>query len=164
MTSNLKQAVPLTPVEWSTTPEGKTTRDNCFDGRRMQDGENLWAEAYHLYAKGVEEQRHEQRVNDLKVTIVSWINDCTEARKEYMELREASSQREQAWREFARISAQTTQERDAALQRVSESEASLSEMSKEFHSAINEPEYAGTRKDWIDRAYSAEAALERSKK
>lgn len=36
----------------------------------------------------------------------------------------------------------------------------MQEMARELHAAINEPMYAGTRKDWQDRALRAEAALE----
>lgn len=38
-------------------------------------------------------------------------------------------------------------------------EQALNEIAIELHAAINEPMYAGTRKDWIDRAYAAETQL-----
>lgn len=38
---------------------------------------------------------------------------------------------------------------------------SIQEMAKELHQAINEPMYAGTRKDWIWRAQAAEAEATR---
>ena len=34
--------------------------------------------------------------------------------------------------------------------------AAVETLSKEYHAAINEPEYAGTRADWIYRALTAE--------
>ena len=36
----------------------------------------------------------------------------------------------------------------------------LADCSKEYHAAISEPEYAGTRADWIHRAQAAEAKVE----
>lgn len=56
---------------------------------------------------------------------------------------------------------------EALCARIAELEASLADCSREFHSAIHEAEYAGTRKDWIERAQAAEAKvqeLERSSK
>lgn len=35
----------------------------------------------------------------------------------------------------------------------------IQQTAREFHAAINEPMYAGTRQDWIDRAYHAENAF-----
>jgi len=36
-------------------------------------------------------------------------------------------------------------------------------MAEELHAVINEPMYAGTRKDWVDRCYAAELEVERLK-
>jgi hypothetical protein len=57
--------------------------------------------------------------------------------------------------EFQRLAArlQETEEENAKLQEAG------NEIAVELHAAINEPMYAGTRKDWIDRAYAAESSL-----
>lgn len=43
-----------------------------------------------------------------------------------------------------------------AAHRTAELERQLDELTKEYHAAINEPEYAGTREDWKHRAFLAE--------
>jgi len=49
----------------------------------------------------------------------------------------------------------------AALQReLAAANKAVKELTTEFHAAINEPSYAGTRQDWINRCMSAEAELE----
>ena len=42
-----------------------------------------------------------------------------------------------------------------------EADARIQELAKEYHDAINEPMYAGTRQDWIGRCYMAEERIER---
>lgn len=45
-------------------------------------------------------------------------------------------------------------------QQLGDAERVIGVLSKEYHQAINEPEYAGTRQDWIDRAFEAELKLD----
>lgn len=41
--------------------------------------------------------------------------------------------------------------------RIRDLEKALEEMTAEYHAAINEPTYSGTRRDWMARALAAEA-------
>jgi hypothetical protein len=63
----------------------------------------------------------------------------------------------------ARVLAQREQDLAEAGQEIEYLNNKIQEMARELHAAINEPMYAGTRKDWIDRAYAAEAKLDKIK-
>jgi hypothetical protein len=47
---------------------------------------------------------------------------------------------------------------------LAKSQKAVEELSKSYHEAINEPEYAGTRQDWMHRALSAEEECRRLRK
>jgi hypothetical protein len=48
-----------------------------------------------------------------------------------------------------------------ALNIIVERDKTIQKLAEELHKAINEPMYAGTRQDWIDRATSAELEVKR---
>lgn len=56
------------------------------------------------------------------------------------------------------------QELREALQKNIEHLAAIKSLSAEYHAAINEPEYAGTRADWMARATTAEYKYEEALK